>query len=361
MPSLGAAVEGTRRVFLRGVPVVVSSSDLQDYLSKYGPVERVFFNQEQGFGFVDFQKATSAQQVAEDSGQLDSEGMPLLAIQGCKMEAKRAMPSPLSVAPAPAMQQALVEPAPSEGALDVVVIRGHASATGLGLAYMYAKAQVTTLVLWDRHQLKDSQDPVRTAVPLRQYATMEEEKPDGQVMGKAFEFFGVGSPKCALLHLGSDKVKQANSLENPLLDYEAVVRGMEDNHTETLQCFYAVSIYEPWIHAFRATAFILVPSTMNWDWPDDLSTCSVSSRRVIRCDPLRVPDGSGWTVGLQMCSESSAVNASLAFAAMNKIVLADDNFKHSLSGKNVQLDMPNSEHWMMTKSLTKDATAIGHE
>merc|ERR1712007_285410 len=99
---------------------------------------------------------------------------------------------------------------------------------------------------------------------------------DAQVMGKAFEYFGQGAPKCALLHIGSDKIKQSNKMDKPLWNVDTVVAGINDNHCETLQCFYAFSIYQPWIHAFRAVAYTLIPACLGWDWPEDLCLTALS-------------------------------------------------------------------------------------
>merc|ERR1711879_359605 len=131
----------------------------------------------------------------------------------------------------------------------------------------------------------------------RVYQTMQEEIADNAVMGKAFEYYGSGAPKCALLHVGDDQVKQSNEMEKPLWNVDEVMNGINSNHMETLRCFYAFICYQPWVHAFRACAFVLIPPMMCWDWPDDLCTCGLSSRRSVKAQPLRSMDGSGWTIG----------------------------------------------------------------
>jgi len=229
--------------------------------------------------------------------------------------------------------------------------RCDAAAAGLGVAALCAKAKSTVLVLWDRHHQPQREPEAAQALQKRTYSVMEEEMADAQVMGKAFEYFGAGAPKCALLHLGSDKLQQSAELERPLWQVDEVVRGIEDNHTETLQCFYAHSIYQPWIHAVRACVFMLIPPMMGWDWPDDLCTASLSSRRVCKAEPLRNFDGSGWTIGLQLTSDSTPVNASLAYAAMCTCVLSDEGTRHQYSGKVMSLSMPRPELWFRGKGL----------
>lgn len=224
----------------------------------------------------------------------------------------------------------------ASGALDVVVLRGHCTAAAISLAYQNAKEMTTTLLLWDRQHKAADEEGVAT-LRKQQYGTHEEEKPDQQVMSKAFEFFGAGTPKCALVHVASDKLKQSNQMENYLQNYDAVVSGIKDNHTETIQSFIAVSVYEPWLHAYRATAFLLIPSVMQYDWPDDLCTANCSVRRTVKADPLRYPDGSGWTVGLQMTTENHAAQARLAYGSM-KSILADEGLRHAVSGKNVRIE-----------------------
>merc|ERR1712113_996243 len=99
-----------------------------------------------------------------------------------------------------------------------------------------------------------------------------------------------------------------------------------------------MGIYQPWVHAFRACAFTLIPARMMWDWPDNLCTCNMSARRVVMAEALRNRvDGTGWDIGLQMTQGSSSVNATLAVAAMHEIVFSNESRKSSLSGKNICL------------------------
>jgi len=333
MAEIGAKIAGSSRIFFRGAPADTTVDAARGLFGKYGDVDECYVVPGQGCGSVEFHLCTSVEKVLKEA---------TISLQGKTVEVKRALP-PLAVGvDLGVAKQALVEPAKSETALDVVVVRGHCTASGIGLAALHAKALTTILVLWDHHCHEDT---VKGALEKRTYNTMEEEAADNAVMGKAFEYYGVGAPKCALVHVGSDKVAQAAEMENPLWDVDKVVQGIEGNHLETLQSFYAAVCYQPWIHAFRACAFTLVPSMMGWDWPDDLCTCTVSSRRAVKADPLRNMDGSGWSIGLQLTSDSPVVNASLAYAAMNKLVLSDEGTKHQFSGKVFNLAMPAADIW----------------
>jgi hypothetical protein len=205
---------------------------------------------------------------------------------------------------------------------------------------MHAKAKTTTLVLWDRQSKAAEEEAVHNTLRKQQYATMEEERPDQQVVAKAFDsYIGQGTPKCALLHIGSDKLKEANNLEKPLLDYETVVRGIEDNHIETLTAFYACAIYAPWVHAMRACSFMLVPPCMQYDWPDDLSTCTHSVRRTVKAEAMRSWDGSGWLFGMQMTSSDAPEMTKLAHGVMKSLIFAEsDSTRNAVTGKNVRLE-----------------------
>jgi len=336
--ALSAKVGASSRIFLRGAPAEVTAASAKDFFSKYGAVEDLFIVEGKGCGYVEFQSTASAQKVVAEAAKLE--------IQGKKIEVKMAVPPLSGGIDAGLPNLAMVEPAESPQALDVVVIRGHATTTGIGLAAMYAKAKTTVLVLWDQQHRPAQEEAMAGALSKRVYNTMEEEMADAGVMGKAFEYFGVGAPKCALVHVTSDKIVQESSLgEQPLWEIDSVCAGIKENHTETLQCFYALGIYQPWVHAFRACAFIVIPSMLGWDWPEDLCICTVGSRRVVKADPLRSLDGCGWTIGLQTTTDSAPVNASLAFGAINTCVLADEGQKHQYSGKTLNLTMPKADVW----------------
>ncbi|CAE8584586.1 unnamed protein product, partial [Polarella glacialis] len=166
---------------------------------------------------------------------------------------------------------------PSRKPLDVVVIRGHCTATGIRMAAEFAKAKTTTLVVWDRHHRGTAETKVAAALSKRVYtAAFEEEGPDKVVAQKASEFFGAGAPKCALVHLGSDKLKQAAKLERPLWQASELVKSIEENHTETVQSFHALSIYQSWLHSRRGCCFQVVPRSLRYEWDDDMATCTVS-------------------------------------------------------------------------------------
>lgn len=333
--SLEGKVAPTTRVFFRGGPADCTEDAIKQLFSKYGSVDALAVVS--GNGFVEFQQPASASKAAEDSGKI--------SVQGKTIEMKKAMVQLSGGIDAGLSPLALVEPAKSPEALDTVVVRGHTTATAIGLVAMYAKANTTVLVLWEHHSRPEQEANVSNALQKRVYNTMEEEFADGQVMSKAFEYFGSGAPKCALVHVGSDKVKQSAQMENPLWQVDEVCAGIKENHIETLTCFYACGIYQPWLHAFRACCFILVPGMLGWDWPDDLCTCTIGSRRTVKADPLRTYDGAGWTIGLQTTSDSAPVNTSLAYAAMNNIVLSDESKKHQYTGKVMNLTMPRADMW----------------
>uniref|UniRef100_A0A7S4QAX7 RRM domain-containing protein n=1 Tax=Alexandrium monilatum TaxID=311494 RepID=A0A7S4QAX7_9DINO len=336
MAEISSKIAGSSRIFFRGAPADTTSEAAKGFFAKYGDIDDCYAVPGQGCGYVEFRLCSSAEKVVKEGP---------LSLQGKTVEVKRALPPLAGGIDVGVAQQALIEPAKSSEALDVVVVRGHCTATGIGVAAMHAKAMTTVLVLWDHHHYPATEAAVAGALEKRVYNTMEEEMPDNAVMGKAFEYFGVGAPKCALVHVGSDKIKQSVELENPLWNVDEVISGIECNHLETLQSFYAAVCYQPWIHAFRAVCFMLIPPMMGWDWPDDICTCTVSTRRTVKANPLRSADGSGWTVGLQMTNDSPVVNASLAFAAMNKVVFSDESLKHQYTGKTLNLNMPTPDIW----------------
>jgi len=333
--GLSTQVPPSNRIFVRGAPADCDAGALKELFAKYGAIDTCYFVEGRGCGYVDFQASASAEKAAADTG---------LAVQGRQLEVKRALP-PLAGGPDVGLApRPLVEPATAQ-ALDVVVVRGHCTAAGIGVTALCARAKSTVLVLWEHHHRPEMEPAVAGALQKRVYNIMEEEMADAHVMGKAFEYFGAGAPKCALLHLGSDKLKQSVEMERPLWQVDEVVQGIEDNHTETLQVFYAHSIYQPWIHAVRACVFVLLPQMMGWDWSNDLCTASISSRRVCKAEPLRTYDGSGWTIGLQLTSDTTAVNARLAYSAMATCVLSDEGMRHQYSGKVMELNMPQADLW----------------
>lgn len=224
-----------------------------------------------------------------------------------------------------------------EDPLDVVVIRGQCTATAIGVAAKFAKAKATTVVLWDRRHKRSVRPNVSAALEQRVYQTMEEERPDALVMGRAFEFIGAGAPKCALLHVGSDKLETAKDLGKPLWHPQEVMKQCKDNHYETLQAFYASAIYQPWVHSLRACTFHILPPDMDADWPDDMCLAATATRRFVKYDGLRNVDSSGWTFGLQLVSHDPSQNAKLIFSAVNGCVRASETAKNELSGRMLQL------------------------
>lgn len=223
--------------------------------------------------------------------------------------------------------------------LDVVVIRGHRTPTAIGVAAKFAKAKTTTLVLWDRRHKRSKGDSpnVIAALEKKVYQTMEEERPDAAVMSRAFESIDSKAPKCALLHVGSDKLVTSKDMERPLYKPQAIMRGVKENHLETLQAFYASGVYQPWVHSFKACVFHLIPPELDGDDADDVCLASMATRRFVKHDSLRLPDGSGWTFGLQLTDNDTALNSGLVFSYMVGTVLASENVKSECSGKIIRL------------------------
>lgn len=336
MSEISSKIAQTSRIFFRGAPEDTTVESAKGFFAKYGDVDDICIVPGQGCGYVEFHLCSSVEKVTKEG---------TLSLQGKTVEVKRSMPPLAGGIDVGVPQMALVEPAKSAEPLDVVVVRGHCTATGMGVATLHAKAMTTVLVLWDYHHYPATEAGVAGALEKRTYNTMEEEMADNAVMGKAFEYYGSGAPKCALVQVGTDKLAQDCQIDDPLHNVDEVISGIEFNHLDTLQGFYAAVCYQPWVHAFRACCFFLVPPMMGWDWPDDLCTCTVSSRRQVKADSLRNMDGSGWTIGLQMTNDSPVVNANLAYAAMNKVVLSDEGVKHMYSGKVLTLNMPTPEIW----------------
>lgn len=340
MAEISSKIAQTSRIFFRGAPADATSESVKAFFAKYGDIHECTAVAGQGCGYVEFHLCASVEKVIKEG---------TLTLQGSNVEVKRSMPPLAGGIDIGVPQLALVEPWKSPEALDVVVIRGHCTATGMGVAALQAKAYTTVLVLWDSHHYPATEPGMAGALEKRTYNTMEEEMADNAVMGKAFEYHGSGAPKCALMQVGTDKLVQSIDIEDELFKVDEVISGIEGNHLDTLQGFYAAICYQPWVHAFRACCFFLVPPMMGWDWPNDLCTATTSSRRTVKAEPLRSMDGSGWTVGLQMTSDNSVVNANLAFSAMNQIVQSDEGFKHSVSGKVLNLNMPTPQDWFKSK------------
>eukprot|EP00913_Durusdinium_trenchii_P032560 g30482.t1 len=209
-----------------------------------------------------------------------------------------------------------------------------------------AKTKTTTIVIWDRHHKQRDESKVASSVKKKTFTEVfAEQGPDKAVMQKAEEFFSVGAPKCALVLPAEEQLKTEAELERPLSKVNDLMDSCRHNHLETIANFNVFKIYKPWIHANRACTFVLIPPKLCWEWDDDLATCTVGSRRIVRSDPVRLPDGSGWTVGLQMTHSSASVNAVLASATVMSVVLGDDAAKHSLAGRCLELSMTCSQQF----------------
>jgi len=336
-------VAATSRVYVRGLPEGTTEKAISDYFGKFGGVANAYV--EQTGGFVEFKDSSSAEKAAAAKD---------LALQGKPIEAKRSMPT-VGAGLMPA--QAFVEPSVPETALDVVVIRGACTGTAISMAAMIAQAKTTVLVIWDRAS-PVQETSVSGALEKRVYATLEEERPDQLVMGKAFEFFGSGSPKCALLHVQDDKICETKNMDKPFTDAEGTAKKIAGNHIETTNGCYAAAIYQPWVHAYRAVLFFLVPPAMLHDWPDDLGVSMTGTRRLVKADCLHW-GAQGWSVGLQLTTDSAPMNARLAVASMSTIVNGDDDMKNKLSGKNVKLMMPPARGWCNVKASAAIQAPLG--
>lgn len=330
------------RLFFRGVPVSCSSEVVKCFFAEYGAIANFYFSQRSGGGFVQFHRCASLENIMLDAERL--------SLHGQKIEVKKVSSFSSEEIDVGTPQQACVEPLTSLRALDVVVIRGHATSTCIGTAAMHAKARTTVLVLWERHHRGSAEECPGAALQKRVRNSGEDEGADNQMMQAAFEYARKGTPKCGLLHFGSDKLEQTAKMDTPLLDVDAVIAGMQENHTETLRCFSALSVYQPWIHAFKACAFIIIPPVMGWEWPEDLCISPVSLHRSVKADPLRSMDGSGWTVGFQLTHGSAQLNASLLYSAVNACVLSHDSTMCKYSGKIFMLNMPLLEKWVRPNS-----------
>lgn len=92
-----------------------------------------------------------------------------------------------------------------------------------------------------------------------------------------------------------------------------------------------------------------MPPKLCHEWDDDLATCGVGYRRIVKSDPHRVFGGitlgTGWTMGLQMTNDSSSVSAALAFASIRDIILSSDEQKNDMCGKVLDLGMPIFSTW----------------
>lgn len=336
-------VPATSRVYIRGLPEGTTEKAVSDYFGKFGGVANVYV--EQGGGYVEFKDSSSAEKAAAAKDH---------KLQGKPIEAKRSMPEVgASLMPA----QALVEPKVPDTALDVVVMRGACTGTAIGMATLIAQAKTTVLIIWDR-PCPVQETTVSGALEKRVYATLEEERPDQLVMGKAFEFFGSGAPKCALLHVQDDKVFETKNADKPFHDPEGTAKSIASNHIETTTALYAAAIYQPWVHAYRATVFFLVPPSMVHDWPDDLGISMTGTRRVVKADCLKFGP-MGWSVGLQLTTENAAINAKLAVASMSTIVNGSDDTKNKISGKNVKLMMPPGRAWCNVKPTAAIQAPLG--
>merc|ERR1712032_527344 len=127
-------------------------------------------------------------------------------------------------------------------------------------------------------------------------------------------------------------------MDKPFHHIDKHIAAAASNHAETFQCFNGANLYAPWVHGFRATFFVVLPPmTSTWS-TDDVCTSICQAHRIVKADGLRLPDGSGWTIGLQLISDDATENSRVVFGSVSKIV-ADEQSKHDLSGKVVTMQV----------------------
>lgn len=308
-------------IFISNLPPTATETDVSDVLKKYGGIVGVKVVKGQGCAFVQFNSREPVDKLA---------GGEVVEYQGKQIDLKRTVSkisTPLALVPSKAPPQ---PPAPT---LDVCIIRGACTSTAIGIAAMYAKSKATTVVLWDRAQYLSSENKVLSTLQKR---TGDEERGDTDVITHASAKFGASKPRCALLHVQSDKPFTAPK-QDPLMQSDAVIKSQALNHLDLYGAYLATSIYAPWVHAFRAVFYILVPPSTPKYYTGDMATSMIQTTRIVKADPLRLPDGSGWTIGLQLKDEDADGNASTVFHSMNRI-MADEPTKHSMSGKIITMD-----------------------
>ncbi|CAE7343158.1 unnamed protein product [Symbiodinium pilosum] len=313
----------SNKVVFRGVPEQCSAEDVSTLLQKYGPLECVCYEKGAGSGTAEFLFCGSAERVEAESSRPDSP----LQLGGSQVHVRRGAPRWPGSTDTGAFQQVLVKPKPKTQPLDVVIVRGQSSASGIGLTAELAKTKTTTLVIWDRHHKPKDEPKVSTLQKKVYTEVFAEQEPDKEVMKKAGDFFSAGVPKCALVHLAEEQYIVEAAVERPLSQVNDLMDACRHNHLETIAGFNAFKVYKPWLHANRACTFILIPPKLCHEWDDDIATCTVGPRRIVRADPARLFDGSGWTMGLQMVHSSAGVNAVLAASTVQDLVTADDAMK----------------------------------
>jgi len=345
----------SNKVLFRGVPDSCNAQDVSAVLQKYGPLDCICYEKGQSSGFAEFLFCGSAERCEEESRTPGS----TLELAGQPLEVCREAPKFHGSTDTGAFQQAFVKPKPIDQALDVTVVRGHCTAAGIGMVAELAKSKTTTLVLWDRCHYPKDEPKVKSTLKKQTYdQVFAEQKPDRDVMAKAEQYFSVGTPKCALVHIASDKIRTEATVQRPLFQVNELVSCITSNHIENITTFNCFKIYKPWAHANRACVFILIPPKLCHEWDDDLATASVGYRRIVKADCLRPFDmndpgklgGSGWTMGLQMTNGSSSVSGALAFASIRDIILSSDEQKDHMGGKVLDLGMPIFSTWAQQAS-----------
>ncbi|CAK9078758.1 Pentatricopeptide repeat-containing protein At2g31400 [Durusdinium trenchii] len=244
---------GPREIF--GTSAASSSRGESALLRAFGDEAATNLNRH-GSGSAEFLFCGSAESAEEESKRPDSS----LALGGKRVEIIRGAPRWSGSTDTGAFQQAFVTPTQSKESLDVVIVRGQSSSAGIGMVAELAKTKTTTIVIWDRHHKQRDESKVASSVKKKTFTEVfAEQGPDKAVMQKAEEFFSVGAPKCALVHLAEEQLKTEAELERPLSKVNDLMDSCRHNHLETIANFNVFKIYKPWIHANRACTFVLIP------------------------------------------------------------------------------------------------------
>merc|ERR1711972_822446 len=107
-----------------------------------------------------------------------------------------------------------------------------------------------------------------------------------------------------------------SQIEEPLKNPVKLAEVAAANHIETTDSMYAATIYQPWVHAYRACFFILIPDFMVHDWPHEVCAAMCNTRRMVKANAMRNYDGSAQTIGLQMTCTDATMNAHLALSSI---------------------------------------------
>lgn len=315
----------TDTILVKGLPDDATDDALRERFKEYGKIVSVVTVPGQGCGVVQFSNPVPVDDV------MDADS---IEVAGTTVEVQRVV----------ANEHARTIPfAHREGSADTrlntVIMRGACTRTGLGVAALLAQAKTTVLVLWDRRQGASEENNVSKSLRRPVYGLHENEAPEMALATKASDSFGASKQKCALVHIVSDQIAEQCDFKDPFYQPNELLRSQALNHLETSSAFLAAQCYYSYITSFRATCFMVLPTQVsgNRGGFDDMCTSCVQVHRLVESDPMRSPDGSGWTIGLQLTSEDAVVNSSLVYGAMTKVA-AEEGTRHLISGRVITLD-----------------------